>query len=183
MPELADALYKGITGGRSRAIDAKPLAARVAAIEKRAGSRSAAAKLIGVSPETLRRWLKGGQTPTGKNAAKLDAAGRRAVLSARREEQLRKQKALSTGKKNPRGKTIINRHRMVIKGTIRVSGDERDDRKIDVGEYLPAEVVGNVLDAWLSGDDARAVDLLTTGIHEHYVAGMELVQVNTLKFE
>lgn len=177
--QIQDALYTGISRRQASAED-RPPARQAADLVKAAGSQVAAAALIGVGPQTLRRWLKGTQAPTGANVGKLLAAGRAARLAPGREANLRAQKRVPAGK-DRQGRTKYSNNRMALTGTVRVSGDVRT-RTLNVGEYIPADVIGELLDRWKAGDDQGAAELLLGAVHEFYLADAVLESVDSIEF-
>lgn len=70
---------------------------------------------------------------------------------------------------------------MSIVGMVRVSNDTRE-RKIRVGDYIPIQVIGRIINAWLSGNDTQAVSQLQDAIAVYYVADMDLISITKIEF-
>lgn len=170
------ALYKGLTGGLSPSVESRSLPTRLAGIERRTGGPKEAAAALGVSPGTYRRWLSGKQKPSAKNANKILVAERRARLKPGREANLRGRKTINT-KKGPKG------HSLVLTAKTRVSSEKERDRILPVGEYIPATVVGSMIDAWLIGDDRAAIAQLESAIAVYYVQDMEILSIESMDFK
>ncbi len=177
--QLSGALYQALAR-RQISNEGKHWIARAEEIVKGTGSQKAAADLIGVAPQTLRRWLKGTQVPGTPALAKLKAAGRRVRLSRSREANIRTARQVPT-KRNKYGVQLYSDNRMKITGTFLVSSDERE-RTLDVGKHIPLDVMGTILDAWLAGDDTRAVAELQAAIREFYVADLEMLSISKIEF-
>ncbi|GGT07611.1 hypothetical protein GCM10010156_76060 [Planobispora rosea] len=151
--DLGDALYRGLTGGRSPASEGRTTQERAERLIKKHGSIKAAAADTGVSPETMRRWARGEQeaknTARSNNADKLAAAERRARMTKAGTKRVRN----STGKEKGSGEGLR------IRATVQVSGDRRE-RTIKPGEALPADAMESVITRFeTEGPEAAALEL------------------------
>lgn len=161
---LIEALYESLAGGRSRPPAGATFGHLLGLLVQLAGSGAAAARRLGVSPTTLYRWRRGTQQPrTG--ASVIDRAIRRATLDPELERDIK-------------AKTRTMR----IHGTVTISKDTRA-RKLDVGRHIPKRKTQNIINAWLSGDDARTGRLLWAAIDKHYVDGIEIDDITAVTWE
>jgi hypothetical protein len=133
----------------------------VAELERHAGGHAAAAREAGVSPETWRRWRNGTQTPSRRRREGLEAAVRRARLRPGRERRLRE-----------------SRPAITLTATVRVSSDTRE-RTIDLGAYAEPGYMGELIDAYLDGNEDRQTELIE-GLLDSYVPGMEIEDASSL---
>jgi transcriptional regulator with XRE-family HTH domain len=173
--EWADALYRGITGGLSSAVEARTLPTRLAGIERRFGSAKKASEALGVSVGTYRRWLSGKQKPNAANAKKVLSAERRARLSPGREARLRKGQPVTTKK------STVN-YKMIIECRTRSSGESERDRILPVGAYIPQDHMGAIVTTWLMGDDTKAVALLQSAIAIYYAEDILIGSIHKIGF-
>jgi hypothetical protein len=122
-----------------------------------------AARRVGVSQRTWRRWKAGGK-PAGRNAAALNTeAGRqarRSAISARRAARLRRRGAY-------------------VRMSGRIGGDtpgagRRNTRHRTIGDagstsiYLTGDDMAAILGAWEAGDDQGALDVLRDAVADEY---------------
>lgn len=161
---LAGALYRALTGGRSPKSEGKNTQERAAALVKKHGSTKEAAKAAGVSQRTMQKWVKGTQqaknTSRGRNADKLAAAERQARMTKAGEKRV----ANSTGKATGSGEGLR------IKAIIRVSQDERE-RTIRPGEHLPAGAMDSVIQRFIDEGPEAAAQELQDLLNVYYFAG------------
>lgn len=157
-----EAVYVGLTG-REQTNAEMPFGELLGRLIGLAGTKKAAAEILGVSPTTVYRWSTGRQKPkTGSTV--LARAIRRLSLKPDLERDIR-------------NKTKVMR----ISGLVHVSDDVRT-RTLNVGRYIPARKIGNVLNAWLDADDTRASRLLWKAIDTHYAEGIEIDTVTRVDF-
>jgi hypothetical protein len=133
--------------------------------------------LVGVADTTLYRWrnyFEGRargvkQPPSAAHQLTIVAAWRRMHLGSVKERRIR-----------DKGLT------MVIVGTAGISVNRQ--QKMHVGRTgqnggFPEEVMGELLDAWLAGDDDAAQEVIEDAINEYYVAGMTIETTDSIDFE
>lgn len=125
------------------------------------GSKAAAARAAGVSPETWRRWRNGSQHPRKARLEGLEAAVRRSRLRPGRQARL-----------------SSHRPAIALSARVRKSEDSRD-RTIDLGALAEPGFMDALMDAYLAGDEARQEELLE-GLLDEYVPGMEVEQIHGL---
>lgn len=156
------ALGRGLTRQARPAPEAGSTEAKARALEGELGAAEAARR-VGVSERTWRRWKAGGK-PAGRNAEALNkqaqASARRASISSRREARLRKTGAYvrmsgKIGGDTPGARRRNTRHRMI-------GGEGTASIRLNGGD------MGAILDAWESGDDAAALDLLRDAVADEY---------------
>lgn len=87
--DFGEMIYRTLSGGLSSHTESADLPRMLSAILKAAGSPTAAARIIGVHPSTLRRWRAGTASPSARSAPLLQRAVRRARLTPRREARIR----------------------------------------------------------------------------------------------
>jgi hypothetical protein len=169
--DLADAITKGITG-REPVSEDSSLSEILAELVAATGSGKGAAGALGISPTTFYRWQNYAnnaergirQAPkVGKRT--IVAAARRAALPPIQERRIRKGEV-----------------KLAINGMVAMSKDVRN-RTVKVGQYITDRKMGNVIGAWLAGDDARAERLLYRHIDQHYADGMEFDTIEWAEFQ
>lgn len=158
----ADALGRGLARKARAAPEPGSSEAKARALDAELGSAEAARR-VGVSERTWRRWKAGGK-PAGRNAAALDteaqASARRASISSRRETRLRNRGAYvrmagKIGGDTPGARRRNTRHRTIGGegyASIHLGGDD----------------MGAILDAWEAGDDEAALELLRDAVADEY---------------
>lgn len=177
MSDLIDALTKGLTG-RAQPDTAGMLRDLIAGAGKGGrGSAAGAARLIGVPDTTVYRWrnffedrprgVK--QRPSKDHQGAIVRAWRRMHLSADKERRIR-----SLG--------LV----LVIEGSAGISTMRQ--QKMHVGRTgqnggFPEEVIDELLDRWLAGEDDAAQEVIEESIDEYYVAGMTIESVDEIYFE
>ena len=137
-----------------------------------AGSKAAAARVLGVSPTTFYRWVSGRSSRPGR-PAQQPKIPKATVVKAIRARQLDDSVAQRIRTK---------RLTMWIKGMVVVSNDARP-RTIHCGREFPAQLQGDILDAWLDGQDSRAENMTWDGIDTHYAPGMYVESVDAIGWE
>jgi hypothetical protein len=150
---LAGALYRALTGGRTEKSEGRNTQEKAAALVSKHGSTKEAAKAAGVSQRTMQKWVKGTQqaknTARGRNADKLAVAERQARMTKAGTKRV----AASTGKQAGSGEGLR------IKAVIQVSNDRRE-RTIRPGETLSAGAMESVIEKFINeGPDAAAQEL------------------------
>jgi DNA-binding XRE family transcriptional regulator len=163
MSELIDHMTLNLTG-RPGPSESQSLPDILTTALQMARTQKAAAGMLGVSTTTFYRWRTGKQKPKIAKRA-IVAAIRRGALSPAREKRIRSKQET-----------------MRITGLITFSADARR-RTVNVGQYIPRLKMGNVLSAWLAGDDARAGRLLNGHIAKHYAQGLEFDETESVRFE
>jgi predicted transcriptional regulator len=161
----ADALYNGISrkGDPSRGTPAE----MVASAEKVFGSKKAVAEKLGVSERTVQRWAAGDGKPRFGNARKLkgfvrdDPDMRRAQLSSLREARIRNQ-----------GSKVKAKGEMGVK-----AAGKKYRRNREIEAELSGDAMAEVMEKWLQGDDAGALEALNEALGSEYVGGFELADV------
>jgi hypothetical protein len=163
---ISDALYVGITDNRyrpdSEATDAPGI---IADIRAEFPSEVAAARFAGVPRSSWRRWVRGAR-PTARAFAALQSAQRRVRLPREREKWMR-------------------HGHIVVRGILAFSDDTTPFKRLVTGwpkipNAMPDEqsagMQSRILDAWLSADDLRAVDMLMRPLHAglNYHAGHDI---------
>lgn len=153
MSGLGEQLYRHITGGRSPRTEPSTLPQALTVLVGRAGSVSAAARILDVPRRSLRDWIAGTSKPSGERPAFIVRTAveveRRHRLSAGREKNLRgpdRQRAL------------------------KISGKQGDrDRTIEIGRYLAPGTLRRVVDAYLRGESLNGlVKVLNAGITDAF---------------
>lgn len=169
--DFTDALYRGITNGRSRATEGRSVPGMVAELARALGTKPPA----GLSPRTwqrLRNDPSKGTTPRTRSLLAL--AQRRARLAAKREARLRRPHPT-----------------IEITADVRISNTVQYSRTLHVGKWIDADgyhgpmvrgVLGRTLDHWLRGDDLGAEGEMLAAIEAHLAAhgasgGLELDNV------
>lgn len=171
MADLADAITTGITG-REPVSEDSPLAEILAELIAAAGSGKGAAAALGVSPTTFYRW-NNFATGADRGIRQAPKASRRAMVAAARRLSLSpsRERRIKSGEL-----------RLTISGRAHVSGEKSRPRRAEVGNYIPQRKMNNVVNAWLSGDDARAERLLYRHIDAHYAPDMEFDIIDWAEF-
>lgn len=158
----AEAIGRGLTRKARPAAAPESPEAKARQLEAELG-QAEAARRVGVSDRTWRRWKAGGK-PAGRNAAALDTeagqAARRAAISDRRESRMRAKGAYvkmagKIGGDTPGARRRNTRHRSIGgegASSIHLTGDD----------------MSAILDAWQSGDDDAALDLLRDAVADEY---------------
>lgn len=170
MADLADAITSGITG-RPAVSEDSSLSEILAELVAATGSGKGAAGALGISPTTFYRWQNyANESERGiRQAPKL---GKRAIVAAARRASL----PPITEQRIRKGDLKLS-----INGMVHMSKDVRN-RTVKVGQYITNRKMGNVIGAWLSGDDARMERLLYRHIDQHYADGMEFDSFNWAEF-
>jgi hypothetical protein len=159
----ASALGHGLTRQARPAAAPDSPEAQARQLEAELGAAEAARR-VGVSPRTWRRWKAGGQ-PAGRNAAALgteaSASARRQAIAPRREKRLRTKGAFvrvagQIGGDTPGGPRRRNNTRQ------RTIGAEGTSIHLDGGD------MGAILDAWEAGDDEGALEALRDALADEY---------------
>lgn len=163
---LADAMWRGVGGTGPAPTADMPVTDLVRSVIALAGSGAAAARWLGVSHTTIYRWRDGRSQP--KMGRQAIVAGIRHALVAMRRPEL----PSSLGP----GRLGLHLHALIT-----ASRDTRW-RTINLGPYVPARKVRNVVRAWMVGDDARAERLLGRAINTHYAAGAEISDYQSIWF-
>lgn len=171
MADLADAITTGITH-REPVSEDSPLADILAELIAAAGSGKGAAAALGVSPTTFYRW-NNYATDAERGIRQAPKASRRAMVAAARRLAL----SPSHERRIKSGEL-----RLTIKGRAHASGEKARPRTAEVGRYIPLRKMGNVVNAWLSGDDARMERLLYKHIDTHYAPDMEFDTIDWAEF-
>jgi len=161
--ELSDAIYRGLTKGRSPQSEGFSVRWRVAELERAYGGPRAAATIVGVSYRTWQRWRSGAGLPSPVNAVRLGDLIRRARLRPGRERRLRQ----------------ADPPMILFRGEVWYSSTR--EREIDLGPHVHEGAVGELIDAYLSRDDAGMDELFRALMHE-YVQGMEIVRTDSIVF-
>lgn len=162
--QTARAIYHGLTKGRSPATEQRPLPWRLAELERSAGGPGAAARQVGVSDRTWRRWKSGGGQPAPNNQRELGRALRRARLRPGRERRL-----------------IGRKPKIIFRGTVRFSADVRE-RDIDLSPFVDDAFMRDLTAAYLRGDDRGMVEIFEERGLGSYLAGLEIIHVDSISF-
>ena len=163
--ETADALYQGISR-KSDPSKGTP-AQMVAAGENVLGSKKALADRLGVSERTVQRWASGESKPRFGNARKLkgfvrnDPDMRRAQLSSLREARIRNQ-----------GSKVKAKGEMGVR-----AAGKKYRRSREIETELSGDAMTEIMERWLQGDDAGALEALNEALGNEYVGGFELADV------
>jgi DNA-binding transcriptional regulator YdaS (Cro superfamily) len=163
-----EAAYKWVTGGKSMRTEGRmSMRDQMAAVEKSAGGKAAAARAAGVSPTTWRRWAAGTQKPKPARVASLAGTARAAVRRAR----------LSPGRESRvRGGEVP----LSISARMVISSDERD-RDIDLeGDDLDPGALDALVDAYLAGADADELAERLDEVMWSYVPGIHVDEVDAI---
>lgn len=163
MSELTDRTGEALTGRPALSRYDDPFVAAISQLVTICGSVVAAAALIGVHPDSLRRYRRGARTPKD---------GGRAIIAALRTSAI---------KPGLQSQIRAGTMKMSIKGTIAVSGDSRD-RIIHPGRYIPGRVMERAVTAWKKGDDRQADKILHNAIEKYYVPGVRIQSVERVDF-
>lgn len=159
---LAEAVDRAVLG----AMDPARMSLRgvMLALRGIAGTVTEAARLAGMDRRTWQRWESGKvHTPTPSKVDTMRAALRR----ARADEQ--------------RPSLTAARGRLVIKGTIGISNDVREGRKLDLSSYFSTGTRESIVDAVAAGDSAEAAERFEIGLSTDYEApGMYVQDVDYL---
>lgn len=165
-----DALYKAVTGGRSR-VSEGTIAGAIRDVERAAGGVHArAAQRAGIGVSTWRH-LRAGRKPSKATTEKLLAAQRRARLSSTRERKLR-------------GRPVIG-----VWAETRISNDERPRRML-VSDWVDKrkpgspdvhDVMPEVTELFLQGRDREAADLFTTAVDGGVAGDLHLLDVKEIR--
>lgn len=155
---LTEAIGRAVTRRARPAAPEGDSARQARALTDAVGSREAARQL-GVSERTLRRW-RTGAAPSRANAARL---ARRESLNSRREARLRNRGAFvrmagTIGGGTPGARRSNKRHRVI--------GAEGNQ-----SVHLDGDQMSAILDAWEAGDDQGAVDALRDALADEYDFG------------
>lgn len=120
-------------------------------VEKNKGNVSAAAREAGIARRTMRD-LVAGKTKSVKpeNERKLVAAERQRLVPPGRIKRVHKATAPALGKTRPERPT----GGFTMTATVKISSDVRT-RPLNVGGHLPPGRLDPLVNAYLSGDDAR----------------------------
>lgn len=140
---LGEALYRKFAGGRSPRTEPTTFPAALASLIRSAGSAAGAARVLGVSATTVRRWRDAGRAPAGKSGGVVQlavAVERRKRLAPGREKRLRKYIPLS----------------MKLEGEVEIS-QYKEHREIDIGQYLEPNAITDAMDAYLNGEPLDAI--------------------------
>lgn len=140
-------------------------------IEGKLGGSKAAAGLLGVSQRTWQRWRSGQvQNLKAGNALALKQAVRRIRLAPSRERRLR-----------AAGKACFA-PTLVVKGTFKVSNEDRPKKVAPIGRYLDAvqDRIGPIVDAFLAGNDMGMTEAFQV-MSDDYVAG-DWVDITHVEF-
>ncbi|MEV5880729.1 hypothetical protein AB0L75_42465 [Streptomyces sp. NPDC052101] len=167
---ILDALYRAVS--RTPAPTGKESAADlVTRAEQALGSKKAVADRLGVSTRTVERWAK--------------REGRWRSKPKAQHEQMLRDLARNAPEARARSMSPLRAARIRNKGaTLRVTANMgpsyagkkyRRERTIEV--QLSGDAMQPVIDKWLSGDDAGAMEALHSALDEEYLAGFELGDV------
>lgn len=177
MSDLIDALTKGLTG-RAQPDTAGMLRDLIAGAGKRGRpSAAGAARLIGVPDTTVYRWRNFFDNKPRGVKQQPSAPHRKAIVAAWRRMHLPESK-----ERRIRDKGLT----MVIEGSAGISTMRQ--QKMHAGRTgqeggFPEEVMGEILDQWLAGDDEAAEETIRDAIDDFYVAGMVIESVDNIDFE
>lgn len=148
--KFGEALYRLITNGRSPRTEPTTFPAALAVLIRSAGSAAGAARALGVSATTVRRWRDSGRAPAGRASLVVQVATaveRRARLKPGREKRLRKPQP-----------------GMKVAGKVKIS-DYEEERDIELGQYAEENAMGAAIDAYLAGESLDAIgDAFADGI-------------------
>lgn len=191
MANISDAAYKALTG-RTRKLETGGAAAQVAHLEKKYGSMAEASRQTGIPRTTLRRWKAGKGEPKGMSAQRLTRAVRETLVPEGRRKRVKG----STG--NPRTtraerltgrgsrSTRSGHGGLTVTAEVLISSDLRE-RPLYLGQHVSPERGEELLDAFLSGDDARFESLLHEVVGAYFgsnnAPGWSLENVTTVSFE
>lgn len=136
--DLGEALYEEITG-RSPHSEIHTFGKAIQYLVTRAGSASAAARVVGVAPSTFRHWISSGRRPSAERAGFITELAmlqqRRDRLPKGRERRMRRPGALDHVKVN----------------VYIIISDKPEERTFAIGDYLREGVQDDLLDAYLDG--------------------------------
>ncbi|HZR54599.1 MAG TPA: helix-turn-helix domain-containing protein [Streptosporangiaceae bacterium] len=171
--DFSEALSLSLTGRRHVDEDSS-YAELLADLAAAAGSKAAAARALGVSPTTFYRWVSGRSSRPGRPAQR-PSVPKATIVKAIRARQLSPDLAQRIRDK---------RATIKIKGYFIVSSDSRKHpRTIHCGRDFPASVQGEILDAWLDGNDELAEQITFDAIGEYYVEGMDIDGIVSIEWE
>ncbi|MER7498317.1 hypothetical protein ABT033_37730 [Streptomyces pharetrae] len=160
--DTADALYQGISR-KSDPSKGTP-AEMISKAKEVLGSTKAVAQRLGVSERTVQRWAAGDSKPRFGNARKLknfvrnDPQMRRAQLSNLRQARIRNQ-----------GSRVKARGEMGV-----TAAGKKYRRTREIETELSPDAMNEIMERWLQGDDAGALDALNEALGNEYVGGFEL---------
>ncbi|MFJ2884287.1 helix-turn-helix domain-containing protein [Streptomyces sp. NPDC087272] len=189
MDGLNDALFKSLTK-RSAKSEQRSVTMRAGQLLKRMGGsvKEAAAK-VGSSPRTFKRWLSGESTPKAANSRSLNLANRDVLVPQGRRDRLERsandeylsydEASDSWGVHRPEGIGMLGGG-FVVDATIRVSRDVRR-RSVNLGEYLSSGHMTELLNAFLSGNEAGAAGVVAEGF-ELWVPQAEVLEIHEISF-
>lgn len=136
--ELGEAIWREITGRSPRA-EITSFGDAVNYLLGRAGSASAAARVIGVPPSTFRHWVSSGRVPKGERKGDViemaSLQKRRDMLPRGREKRMRKPDSLGTA----------------VKCVISISPPREEERELELASWLGYDVENDLIDAYLEG--------------------------------
>lgn len=164
---FTDALYRGITSGRSPGTEGLSLGGVLAELEHAAGggrhaARDAAAA-AGVPGRTWRRWKAGANRPTPAGWGRLLDAQRRARLPRGREQWLRRDPGIG------------------VHAIIKVSEDERE-RKVIISGWRHRPDSKTVLNRWLRRHDDAGAAAEIIGAMVQEIPGLEIIDTFAVRF-
>ncbi|MFE5857804.1 telomere-protecting terminal protein Tpg [Streptomyces sp. NPDC056500] len=172
LAKTADQVRAGIAASARRSLPTRLRTphAQVTYLHRRTGSTRKTADLLGVHPETVRRYLKGlRKHPPADFAARLETAVRSLYRPRPRISQAQVDTAMCQ-----RGL------RANVRGTFGFSstgvGSSDDPRERWLNEDLTREASRALVAAWHTGDGARALDIVSQGVcaaYFHFDPGME----------
>lgn len=152
--------------GRKLPDDSADLRTHLAALISLGGSKAAAARIVGVSPTTMYRWVAGTQKPgRGRTHKVLAQITRRAALTPARETAARS--ALKG---------------LAIHGTISVS-ETSSNRTIRVGPWIPKGILTRIFNQWMKGNDSKSDSMLRNAVEKYYKAGMHIGDITAVTFD
>lgn len=141
---LGEALCQGLT---RRSLKDPPLSRLIADVLRLGGSPVTAASLVGVTPSTFKRWMKGKSKPSKKSTRSLSMVRRRGQLKPGRVKRLKSSNGLIIS-----GKTLY---------------DDRE-RDFDLKIHLRPGTVGRIIAQFLAGDVRGMENALLKGIHDSW---------------
>ncbi|MGQ4342523.1 hypothetical protein ACN6LF_001368 [[Kitasatospora] papulosa] len=189
MKGTREALFRALSKRSAKSED-RAVNVRAGQLLKRMGGsvKEAAAK-VGASPRTFKRWLDGQATPKAANSEALNRANRDVLAPQGRRERLLKsaddehlgydEASDSWGVHRPEGLGSPSGG-FVVDATITVSQDTRR-RTVNLGEYLSSGHMAELLDAYMSGNEAKAQGVLAEGF-ELWVPQAEVNAVHGISF-
>ncbi|MER0485105.1 hypothetical protein ABR737_43445 [Streptomyces sp. Edi2] len=152
------------------------------------GSIKDAAKAVGRSPRTFKRWLDGQATPKADSNEALNRANREALVPEGRRKRIlasaddrylvEDEESGQMRFQKPEG--VTGKGGFVLTAVIRISKDERE-RSVNLGPYLSSDHMQELMDAFMAGNERAAVDVLEEGL-ENWVPEAELLSTSSLSF-